>query len=155
MNIDQFWWYWDFVFCMILGWWWYYGSGCTKSSFLQRFYATSNIVSGNFPLNNLLLGRTASWCSWNKIDDLSDGHIGIHYIILSILYMLKDFQNKTFFKIEKTKKNKIKINWKDNLPPGKRYSVPRTLKNQIYKKLLIWVRKRPKVNLKMGEKIYK
>ena len=30
--------------------------------------------------------------------------------------------------------------------------MPRTLKNQIYKKLLILVRKRPKVNLKMGKR---
>ena len=28
-------------------------------------------------------------------------------------------------------------------------------KNEIYKKLLILIRKRPKVNLKMGKKIYK
>lgn len=139
----QFWWYWDFVFHMLLGWWWYYGSGCTKNSFLQRFYATSNIVSETFPLNNLLLEWTASWCSWNKIDELSDGYIGIHYIILFYI-CLKISRIRNFF-----------LNWKDNPPPGKRYLVPRTLKNEIYKKLLILIRKRPKVNLKMGKKIYK
>lgn len=63
-------------------------------SFLQRFYATSNIISENFPLNNLL-GEQHCGVAETKLMSSVMGTLDSLYH--SILYMLKDYQNKKFF----------------------------------------------------------